>query len=169
LESRTTICPGCGLELPRGEAACDSYYHLTPECWALYTEVLSREYQNAALFGQVHQLTVDAYAVQHAGGPHPDKSVCVHLVGLHLVLERGLAPMDVPPRLQRMAASVSSWPHFAPPARRGPLTVFEVALAGSALEHATCVRAWAGQVWHAWSCHQADVAELAGKAFLAGG
>ena len=52
------------------------------------------------VFGQVHQLTVDAYAVQHAGGAHPDKSVGVHLCGLHLVLVQENAPPSVPPLLQ---------------------------------------------------------------------
>ncbi len=52
------------------------------ECWQLYTEVLGDQFSNIVLFGQVHQLTVDAYAVQHSGGGHPDKSTAVHLSGL---------------------------------------------------------------------------------------
>ena len=59
--------------------------------------MLAREFQNAPLFGQIHQLTVDAYAVQHAGGRHPDKSVCVHLVGLYLENELGIKSTDVAP------------------------------------------------------------------------
>ena len=85
-----TICPGCGLTMPaRTSATKRGYYNTSDECWDLYTEVLGSEYSNAVLFGQVHQLTVDAYATQHAGGPHPDKSVAVHLLGLYLAFERG--------------------------------------------------------------------------------
>src|SRR5690242_9965062 len=78
-----TICPGCGLRMPARKTTTTSlgYYNVSDECWDLYTEVLGTEYSNAFLFGQVHQLTVDSYAVQHAGGPHPDKSVGVHLSG----------------------------------------------------------------------------------------
>ena len=122
----------------------------------MFEEVLAAEFQDAVLFGQVHQLTVDAYAVQHAGGKHPDKSVCVHLVGLHLMLERNVAPVEVPPRLQRLA-SRTTWPHLDPPEERASLTVCDVALADSPMTHALRVREWASQVWGAWSPHH-DVA-----------
>src|SRR5438128_326311 len=89
-----------------------SYYNTSPECWGLYTEVLGAEYSNAFLFGQIHQLTVDTYAVQHAGGLHPDKSIDIHLFGLYLVLERDLRPTNVPPLLQRLAGAIQAWPHF---------------------------------------------------------
>jgi hypothetical protein len=69
----------------------DRKFHASAECWSVFEEVLAAHFQNSVLFGQVHQLTVDAYAVQHTGGRHPDKSVCVHLVGLCLALERGVA------------------------------------------------------------------------------
>ena len=80
------ICPGCGLEMPISQRDYDRKFYASAECWSVFEEVLAAEFQSAVLFGQVHQLTVDTYAVQHAGGHHPDKSVCVHLVGLHLVL-----------------------------------------------------------------------------------
>ena len=113
-------CPGCGLVMPRRDAATShGYYNASPECWLVYTEVLAAEYSNAVLFGQIHQLTVDAYAVQHAGGEHPDKSVDVHLCGLHLALEGGHKPPTIPPILQRIASRVDVWPHFAPPPQIG--------------------------------------------------
>jgi hypothetical protein len=147
--------------MPRDPSAhFDGYYNCSAECWRVYTEVLEKEYSNALLFGQVHQMTVDAYAVQHAGGPHPDKSVDVHLVGLHLVLVEGVRPPAVPERLQRLASRMKSWPHFEPPPKGGPLTVFDVALAD---DHAAVVRSWATQVWTAWSQHHAAIAALAGQ------
>jgi len=156
----TRACPGCGIEMPRSERHYDRKFNASAECWSLFEEVLTAEFQNAVLFGQVHQLTVDAYAVQHAGGVHPDKSVCIHLAGLYLVLERGVAPVEVPPRLQRLAQR-ASWPHLAPPVARAGLTVYDVALADSPESHARIVRDWAAQVWRAWAPHHDTARELA--------
>ena len=62
-------CPGCGLALPaRPDAPKHPYVGASAECWAVYGEVLAREYEDPAYF-RVHQLTVDAYAVQHPGAP----------------------------------------------------------------------------------------------------
>ncbi len=172
--ARETICPGCGLRMPVSErVAYHGYYHASRECWGVYTEVLEREYGNAVLFGQVHQLTVDTYAVQHAGGPHPDKSVAVHLVGLHLVLEMGQDPPAVPRILQRLVSAVPArcparweWPHFAPPSEKSAITVCDVALSDAPLAHARTVREWARSVWSAWSPQHAAVASFAER-FLA--
>ena len=99
-EAGTSICPGCALDMPRRPGALNtSYYHASAECWTVFGEVLAAEYSNAVLFGQVHQITVDAYAAQHAGGQHPDKSVGVHLSGLYLVLVKDVRPMAVAPML----------------------------------------------------------------------
>jgi len=159
-----TTCPGCGLRMPAGHGAVyDGYFNTSPECWSVFTEVVGEEFGNAVLFGQAHQLTVDAYAVQHAGGRHPDKSVDVHLSGLHLVLEHGKSPPEVAPLLKRLADAVREWPHFPPPAATSGLTVLDVALASGPLEHAERVRAWASGVWKTWSASHAGVAELVAR------
>jgi len=156
----TTACPGCGLELPAGTQPYDRKFNASAECWSVFEEVLAKEFQSAPLFGQVHQLTVDAFAVQHAGGRHPDKSVCIHLVGLHLVMERGVRPADVPQRLQRLAGR-KDWPHLEPPAERAALTVHDVALAGSPEVHVERAKAWAAEVWRVWAPHHAAARDLA--------
>ncbi|MFQ5652885.1 MAG: DUF5946 family protein [bacterium] len=159
--TRESICPGCGLGMPASNTAVyDGYYNTSPECWEVYTEVLGSEFSNAVLFGQVHQMTVDTYAIQHAGGTHPDKSVTVHLVGLHVMFERGIRPPNVARYLQRLAAKIERWPHFPPPVETGALTVFDVALCGSDEEHANKVKEWAGSVWQGWSQYHAEVAAL---------
>ena len=157
-----SVCRGCGLRMPRQPGAtCHAYYNSSPECWTVYSETLGAEYSHPVIFGQVHQLTVDAYAVQHAGGEHPDKSVDLHLAGLHLTLERGIKPPLVPPYLQRLAQSVESWPHFDAPQATWRLTVFDVALvAGEVERHTRVVRAWSSEVWRAWSAHHAAIATL---------
>jgi hypothetical protein len=137
----------------------DGYYHASPECWSVYTEVLAAEYSHAVLWGQVHQLTVDTYAVQHAGGPHPGKSVAVHLAGLHLAHARGVKPPKIAPMLQRLASRQPAWPHFEPPHGDWSITVCDVALvAGEFDAHIRAVRAWSASVWGAWSAHHASIA-----------
>ena len=160
-ELRESTCPGCGLRMPVSDtAAYEGYYNTSPECWDVYTEVLGSDFSNAVLFGQVHQLTVDTYAVQHAGGIHKDKSVAIHLCGLYLVLDRGIPPTSVPKLLQRLADAVETWPHFPPPADMGSLTICDVALSDSIEEHINTVREWAGLVWQAWSQYHDEVADL---------
>ena len=87
--------------------------------------------------------------------------MCVHLVGLHLVLEDGIAPPRVPRRLQALAAATTDWPHFEPPADGGNLTIADVALAEDPEEHATIVRLWAEEQWRLWRPHRSAVAVLA--------
>jgi Family of unknown function (DUF5946) len=155
------ICPGCGLNMPqRDGAVCSSYFNVSPECWDVFTEVLATEYSNAFLFGRVHQLTVDTYAVQHAGEKHPDKSVMVHLMGLHLVLVRGVNPAQVAPLLQRAASRAHVWPHFIPPVETVSLNIFDVALAESTESHIRLVREWSRLVWNAWSSYHSEIADF---------
>ena len=135
--------------MPAGRRHYDRKFNATAECWSVFEEVLAGEFENAVLFGRVHQLSVDAYTVQHAGGPHPDKSVCIHLAGLYLTQAEGLAPVRVAPFLQRLAAR-PAWPHLDPPAERAAITVFDVAMADSPEVHATRVLEWAAEVWRAW-------------------
>lgn len=144
----------------RDSASYDGYFNTSAECWTVFTEVLEPEYSNAFLFGRVHQLTVDAYAVQHAGGPHPDKSVDVHLSGLYLVIEKGLQPTAVHPFLRLLVERVSHWPHFVPPDLRTQLTICDVALAANVEDHIRLVREWSHLVWKAWSPYHPDIASF---------
>lgn len=153
-------CPGCGLKMPKRDKAYNYYYNASSECWEVYTEVLASEYSNAFVFGRVHQLTVDTYAVQHAGAQHPDKSVVIHLIGLHLTLVRGMHPMNVPSQLQRLAGRLKTWPHFSPPAESIGLTIFDVALSESDEDHIKLVRDWSGLAWKAWSQYHSEIADL---------
>jgi hypothetical protein len=147
--------------MPQDEnASYDGYYNVSAECWGVFTEVLGVEFSNAIIFGQVHQVTVDTYAVQHAGGSHPDKSLGVHLSGLHLALESQLRPPYIARCLQQLASAVEVWPHYSPPTPEHPLTVLDVALAQSPQEHIEKVREWSAWVWNAWRGYHPDVAAL---------
>lgn len=166
-ETAVTECPGCRLEMPPGRGLYDGYYHVTPECWSVYLEVLEREFSNMVLFGRVHQLTVDTYAAQHAGGAHKAKSVCVHLVGLCVVVEHGVPPSRAARHLQWVAQHAAPYPEFEPPRTTGSSTVLDVALADGPREHEERVRAWATEVWESWG-HMHDTIRGLAEASLVG-
>jgi hypothetical protein len=138
-------------------ATYDGYFNASPECWSVFTEVIGAEFSNAVLFGQVHHLTVEAYAVQHAGGPHPDKSVDIHLAGLYLMMESGIPPSAVAPYMQKLADRVHDWPHFDPPDVDWSRTIFDVAMSD---DHVAAVREWSAGVWEGWMAHHEAIAEL---------
>ena len=153
-----SVCPGCGLVMPADKSLIyDGYYNTSDECWSVYTEVLRTEFANAFLFGQVHQLTVDTYAVQHAGGKHKDQSVTVHLAGLYLVLERGYHPTTLHKYFRQLAEHVNDWPHFEVPATTTETSVLDVGFVESTVAHIKFVEEWAVQVWRAWSPHHQEL------------
>jgi hypothetical protein len=166
-----TTCPGCGLQLPASGLPLDPRRNASPECWQLYGEVQGFELNHLELVRDFHQLTVDAYAAQHApregGGDVPPISVAYALVGLHLALDRGVSGIEVRAAHQRMGKPHSSWPRLPTPERTGAMTVFDVAAAGamvgSVAGHAKAVRAWAAAVWQAWAAQHATVTALADR------
>jgi hypothetical protein len=169
--SGATICPGCGLELPASGLPREERRNASPECWLLYGEVQGFELNHVELVRDYHQLTVDAYAAQHAArdvsGDLPPIGVAYALVGLHLALDCGIAGVKVRDAHQRMGRPDPSWPRLPAPERTGAVTVLDVAAAGamvgSAVGHAEAVRAWAAAVWQAWAPQHAAVAALAGR------
>ena len=169
--SGATTCPGCGLQLPASGLPWDRRRNASPECWQLYGEVQGFALNHLELVRDFHQLTVDAYAAQHAprdgGGDVPPISVAYALVGLHLALDHGLSGIEVRAAHQRMGKPDPSWPRLPTPAPTGAMTVFDVAAAGAMIGsvggHAGAVRAWATAVWQAWAAHHARVAALADR------
>jgi hypothetical protein len=139
---------------------CNSYFHCSAECYSVFADVVGAEFSNAIVFHQVHQLTVDTYAVQHAGPGHPDKSVTLHLAGLHAAFDLKQHPSEIPGLLQRLAGRVERWPHFLPPSRTGSMDIFAVAIADTTQQHIERVRKWASMVWEAWSAHHAAIKEF---------
>jgi Family of unknown function (DUF5946) len=168
---RSTICPGCGVELPAGGAAPEPRGNASAECWLLYGEVQGFELRHLELARDYHQLAVDAYAAQHAprdpsAGP-PPIGVAYALVGLHLALDRGMPGVLVRAAHQRMGRPDATWPPLPAPERTGAMTVFDVAAAGlmvgSVAGHAAAMRDWAASVWEAWGARHAAVAALADR------
>jgi hypothetical protein len=152
-----SACPGCGLVLPERESLTHRYIGASPACWALYGAVLARELGDPA-YARLHQLTVDAYAVQHPGVPERRsiQSVALHLITLCLVVEDGADPRSGP-RLHKRLAGRSSFEWLEPPSPNGRLTVADVLPAETPAEHERLVEAWARDVWAGWAPHHATV------------
>lgn len=158
-ESGLSACPGCGLVVADVDAPAHRYIGASAACWALYADVLGAIYNDAERL-RLLQLVVDAYAVQHPGepGPQATQSVCIHLMTLCLCLEHGADPAEGP-RLHRAMVERPVFRWLEPPDSRGTVTVRDVAAATTLAEYEAVVRAWAADVWLAWSEHHETVRE----------
>jgi uncharacterized protein DUF5946 len=69
------------------------YMGSSPGCWEAFGVLLEMDYSSEG-YWRSHQLTVDAWAVQHPGveARVTLQSVAVHLIGLHLQLTKGTLP-----------------------------------------------------------------------------
>jgi hypothetical protein len=162
--SRTTY-PGCGDVLPLVDIPYAGYFHASDECWGSFSEALARAVADPTLDSAGHQVLVDGYAVQHAGGSHPDKSVAIHLTDLYLVFEHGVHPARVAPMLQRLADSVESWPRLEPPERISGTTASQIVRAGDTPATLRLIRRLGEETWTLWGPHRGTVDGLAGRIF----
>jgi len=155
---KVCACPACGGEYPDIQGPVHRYMTSSPGCWAVYGEILAREYNNPGFF-EVHRLTVDAYAVQHPGSTDRQsiQSVGVHLVRLCLFLEHGLSAEHANDAMLKAAKNKHRFRWLKPPESLGGITAADVAKAGSIDRHKELVRAWAQSAWDAWSDHHQTV------------
>jgi hypothetical protein len=155
-------CFGCGAMVPDTAGPTHAYIGASSGCWAVYTDILAAEY-GAFQYPDCHRLTVDAYAVQHPGvaGPQSIRSVAVHLIGLHLVLERGYDATQTTRSIAYHARNSDAFVWLHPPANPATLTVLDVRGATTPEEHTERVGRWARSVWDAWQPHHEIVREWA--------
>lgn len=138
------------------------YIGASPGCWTIYGRLSEREAADFRYMSH-HQLTVDTYCAQHPGKPSPQavRSVAVHLVGLHLQLERETPTERLYVARQRVASLGKEgkldlmW--LEPPASMGEVTVLCALETGDPAKYAEVVRWWAGSVWEAWGAHHETV------------
>jgi hypothetical protein len=120
----------------------------------MFGRILAKEFGEPA-YWPPHTLTVDTFAAQHPGrlSDQTRHSVAFHLVGLCLVVERGMEPGASGRHRQKGGQTHKDLPWLEPPPRFGDVTTADVAPAASPEEHARLVRAWAESVWDAWRVH----------------
>lgn len=155
----TGTCPGCKARLAPIDGPVHRYIESSPACWAKFGELLAREYSDSRYMA-AHQLTVDAYAIQHPGTPSPQsiQSVCVHLVSLYASLEQEV-PAALMPALRQRCAKSGAFVWLEPPHSSGELTVLHALAAQTPGEHMQRVREWARACWDAWAAHRPQVVE----------
>ena len=155
-------CPGCGAAVPDSDAPTHRYIGASPGCWAAYGELSEKEASDFR-YMRSHQLTVDAYCAQHPGtlSPQAIRSVAVHLVGLHLQLERGTSTEGLYAARQRVASLGKEWrldlAWLEPPASPGDVTVLHMLRAEGPEEYGELASGWANTVWQAWSDYHETV------------
>ncbi|MCB9304769.1 MAG: hypothetical protein H6566_29425 [Lewinellaceae bacterium] len=159
----TIHCFSCGAEVPDIEGPVHRYLASAPGCWAYFTEVSAREYSDIN-YVRCHQLTVDAYAVQHPGQPSPQsiQSVAVHLASLYMVVERNLQAREATGFIQQLSQHKAAFHWLEPPENKGSITVVQVWKTENVQAHLQAVRAWAESAWLAWAAHHEQVKEWAG-------
>jgi hypothetical protein len=155
-----TTCRGCGVVLPGSENEPSPRPNASAACWRLYGEVIGYELAHVAELGLFHQLMVDTYAAQHAGGRASALNVAFAVIGLYLALEMGWSGDRVRDAHRFLANRFRTWPSLEPPPDGAGLTVIDVAMAGSAQEHGERIEAWALSVWRRWQPLHGAVAEL---------
>ena len=162
-------CPGCGSTVPAVDGPTDPYGGASPGCWALFQRVTIRDYGEFR-YPQAHRLIVDAYMSQHPGYATPAgrRSVVVHLVGLCLALERGVAGRAVGQIMACVFPDKGDIAPLEPVPPLGELTVASL-LDGTDLgSHARLARTWAEAVWRAWTPFHSAVCEWADQAAAVG-
>jgi hypothetical protein len=90
----TTVCPGCGLILPREHCDPPNHFNASGECWQLFSDLswYTIAKQDTEF---IHQHAVGSYETQHAGEPTRNITVAFGLIGLYLALEKGYTGKQV--------------------------------------------------------------------------
>ncbi len=157
------VCPDCRTDFPETDGPVHEYLGGSAGCWKAYGEVLAREYGDFRYMAH-HRWTVDAYAAQHPGKPEPRSiaSVHLHLMALHLLLERKLEPAAVTSALQAVTLDRKrrlEW--LTPPKQSAAVCVADILRCETPEQHGVEVRAWADGVWRSWSAHHEAIRRLA--------
>ncbi|TKS96127.1 hypothetical protein E4U91_35745 [Streptomyces lasalocidi] len=153
----STECVGCGLSAASINAPLPVHPKASAECFALYTHLLARSYQDPA-YQHVHQLIVDAYNTQHPEGTdnRTIQGVGVCLMTLCLFLENGVDPREGP-RLHKAMTQNPVFTWLKPPRLHGLMTVADIVTATDPREHERLLWEWGRQVWQAWAPHHHEI------------
>ncbi|HRN68718.1 MAG TPA: DUF5946 family protein [Promineifilum sp.] len=157
-------CTGCGALVPNEDGPTHRYVGASPGCWAIHGEVLARGY-SAPGFGDELMLQINSYCVQHPGTPSPQsiQSVCVHLIGLYLVLERNFDGRRALEAVRAAADGSRAFHWLEPPTHHYEVTILDIHRAGDPAAYAAALTEMARLTWAAWSNHHSQVRSWAAE------
>ncbi len=147
-------CPACGLP---GDHDGPTHAYMSPSaaCWAMYGEVLAREYSELG-YWKSHRLLVDAYCGHHSVGDdrRARQSLWIHIAALILHFEDSAAEEVIVDFLRRAAKSEDFDALEMPEASRG-ITIEGIHNAPDVAAHHVAVERYARAVYEAWTPHHA--------------
>ena len=157
-------CPYCGLQANKTDGPVHKYLLSTASCWAAYGELLVLEYQDLQ-YNKVHEISVDAYALQHPGEQSPQTigSAHIHLASLYAYfeLDRSLGELDLIKR--EVAKHKKDFFWLEPPKDMQQINVGNILPANNANEHCLVVEKWAQYIFEKWKVHHAVIANMLQK------
>lgn len=152
-------CPGCGVKTEQSAGSVHRCSESTPGCWALYGQLLAREYQSFE-YMQVHSLTVDAYALQHPGqvSPQTNLSANIHLASLYSYFMLDFPVSRLPEVKGLLAERTIQYDWLQPPASQTGINVKSVLQSKNAAEHQAAVIKWSEYIFSVWKPHHTTAA-----------
>jgi hypothetical protein len=154
-------CPGCCAELPRVSGPTHSYIGASPARWHIFSNLLNAGEPPLAP-APTTALIGDAYAAQHPGTPSDQaiQSVAVHLLVLHGVFARGVAPSSALwVRRRGLREKVKSkrgrYRWLDPPSFEGSPNVSYIAAGPDPVSRAERAREYVEDVWSVWEAEHA--------------
>ncbi|MEM7345712.1 MAG: DUF5946 family protein [Chloroflexota bacterium] len=159
-------CIGCALKTEKVDGPTHRYLGSSPGCWAKYGELLAKEYQHYQ-YMSVHNLTVDAYSLQHPGTENPQtiSSANVHLASLYSYFELGKPVNELATLKKMMTNYKGQFTWLIPPDDQKAITVAGVLTAETAAEHCDLVEQWATYIFQQWKPHHPTIAKLLAIAY----
>jgi hypothetical protein len=152
------ICPGCHLHLADEQLAPSDRYNASGECLDLFNQLSARTFALEHPDFH-HQLSVDAYSAQHAGGVAKNMTTAYALIGLYLALEQRFTGRQV----QHVHSIIpkQQWAPISVPGQAAAITVQSVLKANTNEDLYTAIRKWATSVWNSWALQHEWVKEKA--------
>lgn len=156
---RCFSCQALALNI---EGETHAYMLSAPGCWAMFCEVLEKEYTDYR-YTRAHQYTVDSYACQHPGSTEVQSavnSVGIHLSSLYMVLERGMRLSKANQFKQRFAQynkQQALIQPLSPPDSLGEITVCDIWSLEEEEKHFDLCEQWAVSAWRAWRVHHRTI------------
>ncbi len=142
------ICPGCKLKLKNENLLTSERFNASGECFKLFTNLCGFTLSNNdEQF--IHQLIVDAYGAQHAGGCTKNITVIFALIGLCLVVEYNYTGRQV--QLVHMKVPKQKWPPLELPYKKALITVKDVLEAPTYLQKEILIYKWVRSVLDSWA------------------